>query len=98
MIDGNVIRIPLILICIVVLPACEEKDPESKSGSHIYTLYRGGALDKSMRMQFALFPTKGEKAEWNKENCEKISDHLNETQKHVSYPVKFWCEKGEFSE
>ncbi len=71
----------------------------SKSSSeNIYTLYRGGAIAKDLRIHYATFETKGEADDWNKSNCEEVSDFLNEKQKIQAIPVRFWCEKGSFRE
>ena len=69
-------------------------DPDNASGQFAYTLYRGGAVDASVRMPFATFETEGERAEWNKDNCEKVAGLMNEAQRQELHPVKFWCEKG----
>ena len=72
--------------------------PEKASGEHIYTLYRGGAILKSVRINVATFETIGENITFNMENCELVASILNETQKNIPNPVKFWCEKGEYKE
>lgn len=86
----------LLAFAILIITGCTQE--EKSSTSEIYTLYRGGALDKSLRIHYATFPTKGEKTDWNKENCERIAEYLNKEEKYKTYPVKFWCEKGDFRE
>lgn len=62
----------------------------------IYTLYRDGMLDKSIRIHWATFDneSESEKQGFNKKNCENISDYYN----NQNLAVRFWCEKGKFKE
>lgn len=83
-------------ITVLLIFSCEKKEPNSED--EIYTLYRGGVIKTELRIHYATFETKGEKPDWNKSNCEEISEHLNSVQKLRFNPVKFWCEKGEYHE
>ena len=61
---------------------------------NIYTLYRNSVINPSMRIHIATFDSKdGEK--YNRENCE-LARSLFQAQPGVT--VKFWCEKGRYSE
>lgn len=64
------------------------------SEKNIYTLYRNSVMNPSMRIHVATFDSNdGEK--YNKENCE-LARSLFQAQPGVT--VKFWCEKGRYSE
>lgn len=90
-------KICLALTAFMILAACSKPTPDADrdSGKYPYTLYRGGVIDAAVRIPIASFKTSGERIEWNKENCEKVTILMTEAQKNELHPVRFWCESGD---
>jgi hypothetical protein len=67
--------------------------PESK----VYTLYRSGVFQPTMRIHIATFDADDEQSteEYNHDNCEQTRG-LFQTQPGVG--TKYWCEKGRFKQ
>lgn len=87
------------LMLLIFQTGCTKKYDESRSsGEQTYTLYRSIEFTQGFRNDYAYFKTVGEAPDYNKKNCENVSEYLNSTQKYRSVPIKFWCEKGEFKE
>jgi hypothetical protein len=84
------------ILCLVLvsLTACSQRLEESK----VYTLYRSGSVDETMRLHVATFDADdGSNSEsYNRNNCDTIKTLRGEVSE--AFKNKYWCEKGYYKE
>ena len=83
-------KICVIAFALALLPACDNSKPKGV----VYTLYRNSPTFADMRIHVATFDAAEDK-DYNRDNCE-IARDLFASQPGVT--IKYWCERGRFSE
>lgn len=85
-----------ILLCLLILLSCNKS--EKLNESEVYTLYKSGVSDSSIKLHVATFNADdgSNSHDYNSTNCNKIRDFLQSEPK--MFEQRFWCEPGYYKE